>query len=209
MKHGIGVIAVVVGGALLAGGISYAAIPDSSGAIHSCYSQATGTWRPIDTETNPPQKCKSGESSLTWNQAGPQGPQGPPGVGPAYETSSTTHTDLPMRYTNILDLTLPAGDWYITGQVSLGNWSGQRVPVLCALFGDQTGQIGNISSAALTSYPGSGGDAMTVPLSYAAHLASADTVHLQCMSNAGLDATAFTEARQLTAVAVSSVTTQP
>jgi hypothetical protein len=49
---------------VLAGGIAYAKIPDSGGVIHRCYSQSLGTWRPIDTEANPPQKCKSGGTQL-------------------------------------------------------------------------------------------------------------------------------------------------
>jgi Collagen triple helix repeat (20 copies) len=65
----------------IAGGIAYATIPESStGIIHTCYSQSLGTWRPIDTQANPPQKCKSGETQLDFNQKGPQGPAGP--VGP-------------------------------------------------------------------------------------------------------------------------------
>jgi len=65
----------------LVGGIAYATIPDSStGMIHTCYSQSLGTWRPIDTQANPPQKCKSGETQLDFNQKGPQGAPGP--VGP-------------------------------------------------------------------------------------------------------------------------------
>ncbi len=82
-------VAALVGAGVMAavGGVAYATIPDTSGVIHTCYSQATGTWRPIDTETNPPQKCKSGETQLDFNQKGPKGDPGltgPPGaVGPA------------------------------------------------------------------------------------------------------------------------------
>ena len=69
--------------AALFGGVAWAAIPDSSGVIHTCYSQSTGTWRPIDYPT---QKCKSGETQLDLNQKGPKvdtgpaGPKGDPGV---------------------------------------------------------------------------------------------------------------------------------
>jgi hypothetical protein len=70
--------AVVLAAAI--GGAAHAAIPDSTtGVIHSCYSQSLGTWRPIDTQANPPQKCKSGETQLDFNQKGLQGPAGPAG----------------------------------------------------------------------------------------------------------------------------------
>jgi len=79
---------------LTVGALALAAIPSGSGVITSCYSQATGTWRPIDAERGA--KCKNGELTLAWNQqgiqgltgpagpAGPAGPQGEPGAtGPA------------------------------------------------------------------------------------------------------------------------------
>lgn len=63
--------------------VAWASIPDGSGVIHTCFSQATGTWRPINY---PAEKCKAGETQLDFNQKGPKGdtgsagPQGP--VGP-------------------------------------------------------------------------------------------------------------------------------
>jgi len=74
----LGVIAVI---ALVAAGIAYAAIPDSSGVIHGCYSAKTGALRVIDSSG----KCANGENALNWNQQGPKGdvgatgPQGPKG----------------------------------------------------------------------------------------------------------------------------------
>ena len=58
----VALVALVVA----AGGVTYAAIPDSSGVIHGCYSKAQGAVRVIDTESNPPGKCKSNETALSW-----------------------------------------------------------------------------------------------------------------------------------------------
>lgn len=66
--------AIAAAGALAAG--AYATIPDAAGVIHTCYSKATGTWRPIDP---PSERCKAGETQLDFNQRGPQGPVGPQG----------------------------------------------------------------------------------------------------------------------------------
>ncbi len=63
--------------AALFGGVAWASIPDSSGVIHTCYGQSTGTWRPID---HPSQKCKSGETQLDLNQKGPKGDPGAAGA---------------------------------------------------------------------------------------------------------------------------------
>src|SRR5439155_15299064 len=67
----------IVGALLLAGGIAYATIPDSSGVIHGCYQKNQGTLRVIDTDKA--QTCASSESPLNWSQTGQQGPPGPTG----------------------------------------------------------------------------------------------------------------------------------
>jgi hypothetical protein len=74
--------------ALIAAGIAYATIPDSSGVIHGCYAKASGgtppgTLRVVDTGLG--QSCGLNEVALSWNQqgvkgaTGPQGPKGPTG----------------------------------------------------------------------------------------------------------------------------------
>ena len=55
--------------ALAAGGVAYAAIPDSSGVIHGCYN-TKGALRVIDTEASPPQTCGSRETALDWPGVG-------------------------------------------------------------------------------------------------------------------------------------------
>ncbi|MDP2350879.1 MAG: hypothetical protein Q8M74_06950 [Chloroflexota bacterium] len=72
-------VAAALAAVIAISGVAFAVIPDSTtGVIVSCYSQATGTWRPIDAQKGA--KCKNGELSLWWNQTGPQGPQGPRGA---------------------------------------------------------------------------------------------------------------------------------
>jgi hypothetical protein len=60
---------------LAAGGVTYAAIPDSSGTIHACYSKS-GTLHVIDTEANPPETCRTRETGLDW-PGGPVPASGP------------------------------------------------------------------------------------------------------------------------------------
>lgn len=89
---GRGVLVGLVAAALF-GGVAWAAIPDTAGVIHTCYSQSTGTWRPIDYPT---QKCKSGETQLDLNQKGSKGDTGTPGPagppGPKGDTGATGAT---------------------------------------------------------------------------------------------------------------------
>lgn len=58
-------------------GLAVAGIPGPDGVIKSCYTKSTGAIKIIDSEAS----CKSGETTLTWNQKGAKGDVGP--VGPA------------------------------------------------------------------------------------------------------------------------------
>ena len=66
------VVAIVVVLGVAASGIAYATIPNG-GVINACYTRSGGSLRVVDETTT---KCKSGETSLAWNVAGPQGTQG-------------------------------------------------------------------------------------------------------------------------------------
>lgn len=71
-----GVLAV----AGVAGGVAYAAVPDSGGVIRACYKiggllQEKGALRVSDDG-----RCRSNEVELSWNQVGPVGPVGPSGA---------------------------------------------------------------------------------------------------------------------------------
>jgi hypothetical protein len=68
-------LALVAALALVGAGVAYAAIPDSSGVIHGCYSTKNGSLRVIDSAA----KCANGEVALNWNQQGPKGDTGAPG----------------------------------------------------------------------------------------------------------------------------------
>ena len=67
---GLALVALLVGGTA-----ALATIPGTGGVISGCYAKRDGALRVIDASTS----CKSGESALNWNQAGPQGPQGQQG----------------------------------------------------------------------------------------------------------------------------------
>jgi hypothetical protein len=77
-------LAVVVG-ALAVGGGGYAMAAASAGpvggaVIHTCFNRTTGALRVVSAAS----RCRKGESSLSFNQAGPQGARGNAGaLGPA------------------------------------------------------------------------------------------------------------------------------
>src|SRR6266487_7160353 len=64
---------LLVVAAAVAGGVAYAAIPDSGGVIHGCYGSTTGALRVIDDTKA---TCGPAEKALSWNRTGPQGAAG-------------------------------------------------------------------------------------------------------------------------------------
>lgn len=72
----ISIGAALTVGLMGVGGIAYASIPGPSGTINGCYTQATGALRVVDSGAS----CRSNETAITWNQAGPQGAAGPAGA---------------------------------------------------------------------------------------------------------------------------------
>jgi hypothetical protein len=53
--------------AVALGGVAYATIPDSNGAIHGCYQKNNGNLRVVQSSG----ECRNDENALTWNQQGP------------------------------------------------------------------------------------------------------------------------------------------
>ena len=89
----VALAALAVG--LAAAGIAYASIPDAAGIIHGCYapSGAMSSGGTALKVVDSPYACPTGQTSLTWNQTGPQGPVGPAGprgsTGPTGATGAT------------------------------------------------------------------------------------------------------------------------
>jgi hypothetical protein len=75
-KQRLGLGAAITVAALSVAGIAYAQIP-SGGVISGCYTSSGGTLRVIDPSTT---KCRTGETSLQWNQQGVPGKDGTNGI---------------------------------------------------------------------------------------------------------------------------------
>jgi hypothetical protein len=116
-----------------AGGLAYAAIPDSSGVIHGCYAKNNGQLRVVDTDAGG--KCIVGEKSLNWNQTGPQGATGPRGPSDAYYARGGDARILRFRDggTPLAALDLPAGDYAVTAKVEFNDNFGEFLDLTCDL----------------------------------------------------------------------------
>ena len=107
MKRRRVVVFVAAVATVAAGGIAYAAIPNSGGVFTACVLKSNGQVRLIDTslDSGPLSRCTPNESQVTWNEqgqpgatgaTGPQGPKGDTGAtgpqGPKGDTGATGPT---------------------------------------------------------------------------------------------------------------------
>lgn len=178
----------ITGAVLVAGGIAYATIPDSGGAIHGCYEKGWGTLRVIDTGKS--QTCSSKfETPLSWSQTGPQGIQGQQGIqGPKGPTGPTGPSDVwtidgygapdigvgaaPNEETLATTPTLSAGSYFVEAGTSLKNDTSTAMDYVCDLV-DSEGSTYSEERSTGSSW-------VTVPVQAVITLASADTISFEC-----------------------------
>jgi hypothetical protein len=176
---------VVVGALLVAGGIAYATIPDSSGVIHGCYQKNQGGLRIIDTDKA--QTCSSSETPLNWSQTGPQGQQGqqgPPGpTGPSdvwsvdgYDAGFKNLAPFDSWVTLATTSTLPAGSYFVQSEAEVNSTTSIPTDYSCDLVDSATNVYQD--TRATTS-----GDWVTIPVQAVVTLASPDTISLRCFAS--------------------------
>jgi hypothetical protein len=135
---------VTVTVAIVAGGVSYASIPDSSGVIHGCY-KARGAASPlsvINTSIHP--KCPNGYTALKWDAS-------PPGIG--------VGTGVATPGSN-------GGETCTLGEVSLIAQQGRYLPTNYMIAKGQTLMIGSYTALFTllgTSYGGNGTSTLKLP----------------------------------------------
>ncbi len=201
-------VALVIVGALVVGGIAYATIPDGTGVIHGCYLKGLGTLRVIDT--GKAQTCSGFETPLNWNQTGQQGPQGPQGPqgqqGPAGPPGPSdvwsvdgygSQKNLPISTWVSLATTstLPAGSYIVQGEAEAENIQSLDTAYACDLVDSSNTEYQNSRA--------DGSDWVTIPVQAVITLASPDTISLQCIAGNQALSEAFNW--KLTATAVGTV----
>lgn len=168
-------VALVVGGVLSA--YATGSIPGPDGVFHACFDNTNGVVRLIDPSAS---TCRTNESAISWNQAGPPGPQGPVGAaGPPGPSNAWVARagvlDMNRNVTTtVLSIKVPAGSYVIAAKVPLVNLAGTMELVTCNL---STGD----SSTIRLSQTFTGGDAQVITLMDAATFASDSTISLTCL----------------------------
>jgi hypothetical protein len=179
-----------VGVLLVAGGIAYATIPDSSGAIHACYKvdpkgnlDSNATLRVIDPSATKPDSaaCKKDEQALDWNQQGVQGPPGPTGPSDVwsvdgYDAGFTSLAPFNSWVTVATTSTLPAGSYFVQSEAEVHSATSTLIDYSCDLVDSATNVYQD--TRATTS-----GDWQTIPVQAVITLGSSDTISLRCFAS--------------------------
>jgi hypothetical protein len=143
-KRLLTVSAVVIGMTLAGVVLVRATIPAPNGVIYGCYN-TSGLLKVIDNATT---TCNPGETSLNWNQTGPQGPIGP---SHAYITGSSRFVDVDPTGENVLTINVPKGSFIIDGKTTLElhTTPGQALATCQLVYSPPTGTLGDITSVLL------------------------------------------------------------
>lgn len=109
-------------------------IPDSTtGVITACMVKKTGAVRFINAQAG--KTCTTKEKKITFNQTGPQGTQGVQGErGPSntfVKNTAVLGTIISTTGTDLVSLTLPAGNYLLQAQTTLVRTDGATTNVVC------------------------------------------------------------------------------
>jgi hypothetical protein len=199
----------VVGVLLVAGGIAYATIPDSSGVIHACYKvdpkgnlDGNATLRVIDPSATKPDSaaCRKDEQALDWNQQGVQGPPGQTGPSDVWSVDGCCAKlkGLPFQTPENLATTstLPDGSYFVQAETEAEN-------TLFTVSNDYFCDLVDSSNHVYQDTRVTSSDWVTIPVQAVITLTSPDTISLKCEDANQAGAAAFNW--QLAAIKIGTV----
>jgi hypothetical protein len=194
-------VAVAIVGALVAGGIAYATIPDSNGVIHACYHvnpqgsvDGSGNLRVIDPSSanKDGSACKKDEKTLDFNQTGPPGqpgqqgapgPQGPTGPSDVwsvdgYDAGNKNVGIAPSEEVLATTSTLPAGSYFVQAETSLENNTAIAMDYVCDIVDSSANTYGEARATTAVW--------VTLPVQAVVTLANPDTISFECTATGAL-----------------------
>jgi hypothetical protein len=167
LRRPLALVAALGATVLAVGGIAWAAIPDSSGAINACYTTSNGKLRAVDA----PADCSGGEAAIALG-----------GPTRGYSTHPGGEVVLGTTSTEVASLTLPAGRYLVHAKVNVVDFGFTgNVFVACSLgVGGLTPDMTwvtlgpSIESAPSTSVGLQGSVVLTSPSTVVARCAAPD-----------------------------------
>ena len=154
---------------LVAGGIAWAAIPDSSGAINACFARSNGKLRAVDS----PADCSGSENAIAL---------GGPTIG--YATSRPDFVPIDNTTTTLASLDLPAGKYLVHGKLDILTASPENTFVACNLTIAGTAGFSDASWKRI-AYDGGPGQGEAIALQTPLTLASDGGILLTCIAPEG------------------------
>jgi hypothetical protein len=104
LRRPLALVAALGATVLAVGGIAWAAIPDSTGAINACYTTSNGKLRAVDSPTD----CSGGESAIALG-----------GPTRAYSTHPSGEADIGTTPADLASLTLPPGRYLVHAKLNV------------------------------------------------------------------------------------------
>ena len=190
----------VSGNALASNAAASHAKPAVASQIKACY-KTSGSLPALD-HIAASKACPTGDTSLSWNKAGPQGPPGPAGV--SVGTSGTSGTAVVLDQASTLAPVLAAsavpdtGTYYVNASVMLIVAQGDSVACVLGVNGAPVGAFATVGPVANQTYE-------TLPLSQMMSLAAGSVPTVYCTGYTANAVTSFYDGG-ITAMLINSAT---
>ena len=176
----------VASAALVLTGVGSGALASNTaatGTIKACYK--TGTALVPLSHVGNSVKCPTGDTTLTWNKAGPPGPAG---VSQGISTSSSTNVPLNQGNTLVQVMTITpvptSGTYYLNASIMLTVGAGDGVACVWSENGTEVGTFATVGDVPNLSY-------QTVPLSGSLYLSAGTNLQVLCSDYNSVPQTSF------------------
>ena len=155
----------------------------ATGTIKACYK--TGTAPVPLSHVGGSVACPTGDSTLTWNQVGPQGP---PGVSKGISASSSTNVPLNQGNTLVQVMTITpvptSGTYYLNASIMLTVGAGDGVACVWSENGTEVGTFATVGDVPNLSY-------QTVSLTGSLYLPAGTNLQVLCSDYNSVPQTSF------------------
>ena len=186
-RRWLSVAAVTIASATLAlvgvGSDALASNTATTGTIKACYKTGTALV-PLNHVGNSV-ACPKGDSSLTWNKAGPPGPAG---VSQGISTSSSTSVPLNQGNTLVQVMTITpvptSGTYYLNASIMLTVGAGDGVACVWSENGTEVGTFATVGDVPNLSY-------QTVSLTGSLYLPAGTNLQVLCSDYNSVPQTSF------------------
>jgi hypothetical protein len=168
---------VAIAAILIAGGGAYALASSRGSTITVCVNHKHGTLYKA-------KKCSRRDKKLSWNKQGRTGPRGATGLQGVQGSTGPSNGYFAHTVGTVVSVPVPAGNYVVYGQGSVGNTTGSTIQTSCSLSANGTTlsfSAQNGANEVTIPSPGSG----EISDEGIAHLSAAGTLENTCNNGGG------------------------